>query len=115
MHELGIVFHIIKEVDKIAKENNVKRVTKVTLEIGEVSGIVPSYREDCWKWAVDNRSTYRKGCALSLEVIKAISYCNNCKKTYSTTESGRECPYCHSKDTYLVSGNEASIKNIEVE
>lgn len=115
MHELGIVFHIIKEVDKIAEDNHVDKVTKVTLEIGEVSGIVPSYRKDCWNWAVENRSKHRKGCKLDLEVIKAISYCNTCKKTYPTTETGKKCPYCKGDDTYLVSGNEASIKNIEVE
>lgn len=115
MHELGIVFHIIKEVDKIAEEHQVGKVTKVTLEIGEVSGIVPSYRKDCWSWAVDNRSKHRKGCSLDLEIVKAISYCNSCKKTYPTTLTGRKCPNCGSQDTYLVSGNGASIKNIEVE
>ena len=36
MHELGVVFHIIKKVDKIASENKVEHVNSVTLEIGEV-------------------------------------------------------------------------------
>lgn len=43
MHELGIVLNVIDRVEDIAKENNVKKVTKLTLEIGEVSSIVPSY------------------------------------------------------------------------
>ena len=43
MHELGIVLNVIDRVEEIAKENNVKKVTKLTLEIGEVSSIVPSY------------------------------------------------------------------------
>ena len=37
MHELGIVLNVIDRVEEIAKENNVKKVTKLTLEIGEVS------------------------------------------------------------------------------
>ena len=49
MHELGIVFHIIRQVEEIAVSNKVNEVKKVTLEIGEVSGVVPSYLEDCWK------------------------------------------------------------------
>ncbi len=53
MHELGIVFHVIKSVEQIAKENQVSLVSAVTLEIGEVSGIVPSYLTDCWRWAAD--------------------------------------------------------------
>ena len=52
MHELGIVFHIIKEVKKVAQENNCSKVSKVVMNIGEVSTVVPYYLEDCWNWAV---------------------------------------------------------------
>ena len=38
MHELGIVFHIIRSVEDVARENNLRRVSSVTLELGEVSG-----------------------------------------------------------------------------
>lgn len=54
MHELGIVLNVIDRVEEIAKENNVKKVTKLTLEIGEVSSIVPSYFSDCFEWAEKN-------------------------------------------------------------
>ena len=49
MHELGIVLNVIDRVEEIAKENKVKKVTKLTLEIGEVSSIVPSYFSDCFE------------------------------------------------------------------
>ena len=39
MHELGVVFHCIKEVNKIAEENGVKKINSVTVEIGEVSTV----------------------------------------------------------------------------
>ena len=51
MHELGIAFHIIKDIDKIAEENHVKQVKSVTLELGEVSGVIPEYLVDVWNWA----------------------------------------------------------------
>ena len=38
MHELGIVFHMIKTVERIAEENVLTSVSSVTLELGEVSG-----------------------------------------------------------------------------
>ena len=114
MHELGVAFHIISEVDKIAEENHVKSVKKVTLEIGEVSSVIPVYLQDVWKWAVENRSKYMKGCELNIVVVKAISYCQDCKKTYDT-KNGKKCPYCGSDNTYLVTGNETNIKDIEVE
>ena len=52
MHELGIVFHVIKSVEKVAKENNITEIASVTLELGQVSGVIPSYMDDCWKWAI---------------------------------------------------------------
>ena len=36
MHELGIVFHIVKTVENIALENQAEKVRKVVLQIGEV-------------------------------------------------------------------------------
>mgnify|MGYP001529237271 CR=1 FL=1 len=54
MHELGIVFHIIRTVEDVAKENHVARIQRVTLQLGEVSGVVESYLQDCWKWAASS-------------------------------------------------------------
>ena len=51
MHELGVVFHIIDTVKEIAASNEVERISKVTLELGEVSSVIPSYLTDCWRWA----------------------------------------------------------------
>ena len=40
MHELGIVFHIIDTVEQVGRENGVTQVRCVTLDVGQVSGIV---------------------------------------------------------------------------
>ena len=37
MHELGIIVHITKTLQNVAKENNLSEIGSVTLEIGEVS------------------------------------------------------------------------------
>lgn len=115
MHELGVVFHIIKQVDKVAKDNNAHIVKSVTLQIGEVSMIVPHYFEDCWKWAVDNRSEYMHGCKLIIETIPAVTFCQDCENEYETIKFGKICPFCNSNNTYLKQGNELIIKEIEVE
>ena len=56
MHELGVVFYVIRDVKKIAEENRVEQVESVTLEIGEVSGVLHEYLIDCWNWAVKKRT-----------------------------------------------------------
>lgn len=118
MHELGIVFHVINRVEEVAKENNVEHIKQVTLEIGEVSGVVHEYLTDCWDWAVNkkkDRSPVLFGSKLVIEATPAVTVCNACQKTYSTVEHGRTCPYCKSEDTVLLHGNEMNIKEIEAE
>lgn len=113
MHELGIVFHVIEKVEKIAKENNVKKVTRVDLEIGEVSLVIPSYFQDVWKWAI-KKTEYMKECECNLIVLEAISYCEDCKETFKTTTNAKVCPKCGKSNTYLVTGDEINLKDIEV-
>ena len=36
MHEMGIVLHMVKTLNETAKENDLKRIARVTLEVGEV-------------------------------------------------------------------------------
>lgn len=40
MHELGIVIHVLDSVDQIRKENAIQKVSSVTLQIGQASGIM---------------------------------------------------------------------------
>lgn len=112
MHELGIVFHIIKSVEQVAADNSLERVSAVVLELGEVSGVVPDYLTDCWKWAAA-KSEVVNGAELRIEILPAVTHCDGCGKDYPTVAHGRVCPYCQSGNTWLLTGNEASIKEIE--
>ena len=112
MHELGIIFHIIDSVEEVGRENSLSKVSKVTLEIGEVSGVVDEYLGDCWKWA-SARSKLLDGSELEVEKLPAVTYCENCSEQYSTVKYGKICPNCSSDRTYLLTGNEVSIKEIE--
>ena len=112
MHELGTVFYVIKEVEKICRENDLHVVGSVTLEIGEVSGIIPEYIVDCWNWA-RAKSEFMKSAELKVENLEAVTFCEDCQKTYPTLKYKKICPYCGSERTYLLAGNEYNIKEIE--
>ena len=72
MHELGIVFHVIKSVEKIGEENGLTNVASVTLELGEVSGAIPHELESCWNWAVKKTELLPEA-ALKIETIPAVT------------------------------------------
>ena len=113
MHELGIVFSIIRDVEDVARENEIDRVQSVRLRVGEVSTVIPYYLEDCWNWAVD-RTEILKGAALHIDLVPAVTFCGACRKTYPTVQYGKTCPHCGSGDTWLQQGDECVIQEIEV-
>ena len=110
MHELGVVFYVVKDVKKVAEENHVEKVSAVTLEIGEVSGILHDYLTDCWNWA-KKKEPLMEEAELKIEQIEAVTFCEECQKEYPTVEHGKICPYCGSENTYLLRGNEFLIKD----
>ena len=111
MHELGIVFHIAKQVEEVAAENKVKQINEVVLQVGEVSTVIPSYLTDCWDWNC-NKSEVLKGCKLTCEQIKAVTFCEGWNQEYETVAHGKICPHCGSEETYLVTGNEVLLKEV---
>ena len=113
MHELGVVFKVIDNLKEVAAENDLTEISKVTIGLGEVSTVIPEYLLDCFKWA-KRKSPLVENCELEIETIPAVSYCEDCKETYPTVEFAKICPHCHSEHTYLISGNEFVIKEIEV-
>ena len=112
MHELGIVFHAIRTVERVGQENGLTRVASVTMELGQVSGAVARELVSCWDWAVQ-RSDLLRGAALRIETLEAVTYCGGCGRDYPTVPQGRICPYCGSEDTWLLRGDGISIKEIE--
>ena len=85
MHELGTVFYVIQEVEKVVEENHLTQVASVTLEVGEVSGIIPYYLTDCWQWAIQ-KSQYLTEAELTIETAPAVPFCARCTQPYRTVK-----------------------------
>ncbi len=114
MHEMGIVLHIAKTLNETAEEEKITKIGSVTLQVGEVSGIITDLFVDCWNY-FKVRNEILKESELKLETLPAVTFCGDCEKTYPTIRYGRQCPYCGSYETWLVTGNECIIKEIEAE
>lgn len=112
MHELGVVFHVIRTVEEVAEENSLSEIAAVRLEIGEVSTVLEDYLQSCWSWAV-KRTALLQQAELIVETVPAVTQCGDCGERYGTVAHGRICPRCGSENTYLLQGNEFQIKEIE--
>ena len=91
MHELGTINYVIETVEDLCVENSLTQVGSVTLQIGEVSGIIPQFLQDYWLYARD-KTKFLKEAELKIEPIEAITYCENCQKTYPNYEIRKNLP-----------------------
>lgn len=103
--------YVIRTVNEVCEQNKLTKVASVTLEIGEVSGIIPDYIESFWQWAV-KKEKYLQDAQLLIETLKAITRCGDCGRTYETVKYAKVCPHCGSENTWLETGNEYNIKEI---
>ena len=81
MHELGLLSAMVKTIEGIAREEELERVEKIVLQVGELSGVVPAYLESCYPAAV--YKTFMEDTALELEIIPGIARCGCCGRPMS--------------------------------
>ncbi|MDX2320571.1 MAG: hydrogenase maturation nickel metallochaperone HypA [Moritella sp.] len=110
MHELGVVFEVVKTVKKAVESNGVTRVDTIVLQIGELSSMIPKYIEACFPAAVDG--TPFEDTKLKIEIIPANAICNGCNSVFNIIKQHAECPECESKEWGLLTGKEFAIKEI---
>jgi hydrogenase nickel incorporation protein HypA/HybF len=110
LHELSVVFEVVKAVEKIADENQLSEVDMIVLQIGELSSMIPKYIEDCFPAAIDG--TRFEKTKLKIEILTATALCKNCKKVFKVVENQGKCQHCQSEDWELLSGKEFIIKEI---
>lgn len=110
MHELGIVYEVIKVVDNFVKENSISRVEKIVLEIGQLSQAIPRFIEECYPAAVDN--TQYADTKLEIIVLAANAECRDCGEIFNIVEHRKVCPKCSAEKFNLISGDEFNIKEV---
>ncbi len=111
MHELGIVYEVIKIVDGFVEENQVTKVEKIVLEIGQLSQAIPRFIEECYPAAVSD--TPYEDTALEIITLPAKGSCRACGEVYNIVDHRKVCPACHAEDFKLLSGQEFTIKEIQ--
>jgi len=110
MHELGIVFEVLRVVDRFVVENGLSQVGKIVLEIGQLSQAIPRFIEECYPAAV--AGTAYEGTELEIVVVPALGVCGQCQVEYNVVERRKICPSCGAGRFTLQSGQEFIIKEV---
>lgn len=110
MHELGVVIEVVKTIENIMAEQQLTKVEKIVLQIGELSSMIPKYIESCYPAAVENTSL--QDTKLEIEVLPGNAICKECNQVFNIIKSDSTCPHCNSKSWELLGGKEFMIKEI---
>jgi hydrogenase nickel incorporation protein HypA/HybF len=113
MHEVSIMENTIKIVLEKAKENNLKNISKITIKIGKLSGVM----SDALLFAFHSisKGTIVEGAEFLIEKVDATARCDDCGITFEIDHFNKLCPNCNKFSTNILSGYELYVNTIEGE
>jgi len=111
MHEVSIIENVIKIVTDKASENKFTKVNKVSLKIGELSGVMPQSLDFAFKSCI--MDTMLEGSTLEIEKVSARAECTDCAQEFPIDHFNKLCPSCNKFCSRIISGYELFINTIE--
>jgi hydrogenase nickel incorporation protein HypA/HybF len=112
MHELSVAESLMSLVIENAKNSDAKNVIKVSIVVGNLSGIVVDSLKFCFDEV--KKDTAAKNADLVIDEVSATAYCIKCENKFRVGQYAFACPDCG--ETIIPSGgNELYLKDMEVE
>jgi hydrogenase nickel incorporation protein HypA/HybF len=113
MHELAITQSMFEIVLKQAEQAQAKKVVKINLTIGAMTGVV----SDSVQFYLDilTKDTIAEGAQVSFTLVPSQGKCRNCNQTFELPEFDWTCPHCQGSIIDVISGKELFVESIEVE
>lgn len=112
VHELSIATAIIERADELARADGTDAVSKVTVRVGELAGVVPDALDFAFEVARDG--TALAGARLVVEQVPAQAWCVPCAEEFPVgMPPFFWCPRCDQPSSDLRSGRELEIAGIE--
>ena len=115
MHELGIAQDFWTVIKQYAEQNKLKAISKITIVLGEASGI----EEDFLRHSLKDHilpGTIGENAEIVVVPVKLLARCNDCEKPVTREDmKGLACPHCGSGNIKITSGKETHVESIEGE
>jgi hydrogenase nickel incorporation protein HypA/HybF len=119
MHELTAAQEIVDAAVSVAKENNAKRIKRVSVEIGQLAFIPKEHFEDAF--SISAKGTMADGAELLVKIVPARYKCTACGASGALKVEGHHhdapevhCPKCGAH-VALEGSNKVIATSIKVE
>ena len=115
MHETSIAMGLLNSLEELVQKEGAKRVLKVKVKIGKLSGIVIDSFVFAFN-ALKEQSPRLKDAELIVEEVPITYRCKECGHRFQTESVFfPECPKCGSANLELIRGEELEVVNAELE
>jgi len=113
MHEYSIVDSLLQLAEEHTIKNNAKKVTKLEIKIGVLSGVEP----ELLKTAFD---TFKEDSVCSeaefiMKIQSVVIHCNVCNEDIELKKDEYRCPKCNSSDIKIIDGEDMYLMSLELE
>lgn len=105
---------VLETAVRVAKQNDGSRVTKISLKVGVMSGVMPQFMQSFFD--VISKGTIAEGAELDIQRDPVVFRCRECGRTTVYDELGPEyvCHACGSESLFLVSGRSFQIISVAI-
>lgn len=113
MHEMSIAQSLVDILQEEMRKAGAQRLQSVRLEIGQMSAIMPDALS--FGFEVITAGTNLEGAELILDSVPLKAACRACQREFEIERYAFHCPFCHSGDIEVLSGQELAVVEITVD
>lgn len=112
MHELALLGNMMEVALGYASRQGAQRIHRITLQVGEMSGVVPEALE--FAFEIVTEDTIAAGAQLELKRMPAVCFCPACAREFRPADVVFACPDCGALDVETRAGRELILESLEV-
>jgi hydrogenase nickel incorporation protein HypA/HybF len=113
MHELTITQNVLSLALQHAGRANARRITRINLSVGEISGIVDESVQFYFDFL--SKDTLAEGAQICFTRLPARFQCQQCGAEFPLRDGDWTCPVCQATGGQVISGRQFYMESIEVE
>jgi hydrogenase nickel incorporation protein HypA/HybF len=113
MHELSLMEGVLAIVLDAQKANGFQRVSRIVLEVGELSGALPEALEFCFSAVMQDSPA--EGAELELVIVPGQGWCGECLREFHLESRIDLCPDCGGPASRISGGLDLQVKSLVVD
>jgi len=112
MHEYSVCLALLEQVEHIAREHRARRVERIVLQLGPLSGVEAPLLKHAWPLAA--AGSIAVDAELVIETAPVRVRCTQCGAESEAQANRLLCGSCGDFRTQLISGDEMLLANLEL-